>query len=64
MSKRMIFFPPKRRAPRGSTVLAGLMFASMTGAAFAAGLHVGVTYAVPNDTPRVIVSAATLLSGE
>lgn len=62
MSKRMMFFPSKRRGPRASTLLAGLILASMTGGAFAAGLHVGVTYGVAHDTPRVIVSAASLAS--
>jgi len=60
MSKRMMFFPSKRRGPRASTVVAGLMLASITGGAFAAGLHVGVTYGAPNDTPRVMISAASL----
>jgi len=60
MAKRMMFFPSKRRGPRASTLVAGLMLACITGAAFAAGLHVGVTYGVSHDTPRVIVSAASL----
>ncbi len=64
MSKRMMFFPPKRRGPSASTVMAGLMLASITGAAFAAGLHVGVTYSVPHDTPRAIVSAASLAGSD
>jgi len=60
MSKRMMFFPSKRRGPRAATVVTGLMLASITGGAFAAGLHVGVTYGVPHDTPRVTISAASL----
>ena len=36
----------------------GLLFVSMTGGAFAAGPHVGVTYGSPHDTPRAILSAA------
>ncbi len=58
MSKRMMFFPPKRRGPRVSTLFAGLALVSMTGASFAAGIHVGATYAVPGETPRVIVFAS------
>lgn len=60
MSKRRMFFSSRRRGPRASTVVAGLMLASVTGGAFAAGLHVGVTYGVPHDTPRVMISAASL----
>lgn len=63
MSKRMIFFPPKRRAPGLKTVAAGLMLACVTGASFAAGLHVGATYSVPGETPRAIVSAAISPAG-
>jgi hypothetical protein len=60
MSKRMIFSTPKRRGPSMSTMVVGLTLMCTTGAAFAAGLHVGVTYGVSNDTPRVVVSAASL----
>ena len=63
MSKRMIFFPPRRRAPGLRTVAAGLVLASVTGAAFAAGLHVGATYAVPGETPRAVISAAIAPAG-
>ncbi|WP_422025070.1 hypothetical protein [Pyruvatibacter mobilis] len=60
MSKRMMFSSPKRRAPRLSTLILGAALMCTTGAAFAAGLHVGVTYGGSYDTPRVIVSAASL----
>ena len=63
MSKRMIFCQPKRRASGLRAVVAAAMFVSVTGAAFAAGLHVGVNYSVPGETPRAIISAAVAPAG-
>jgi len=64
MSKRMIFSRTRRRSPMASALLAGVLLASITGGAFAAGLHVGVTYSVAHDTPRALISAAAFSTGD
>lgn len=58
MSKRMIFFPPRRRGPGLRAIATGAILMSLTGASFAAGLHVGATYGVPGESPRALISAA------